>query len=123
VAGQGQNFCAGIDMGYLQRNFAAITTTSAPGTAPGTVSEEAAAGGAGAGGGRGGEAAICPGAQRAAMRRNILALQEAYSELERCRSPVLAAVHGATGRGALRAMLQSVRRASERSRPLARWAC
>ncbi|GIL61490.1 hypothetical protein Vafri_15926 [Volvox africanus] len=36
----------------------------------------------------------CPGAQRAVVRRNIMALQDVFSELERCRSPAIAAVHG-----------------------------
>lgn len=36
-----------------------------------------------------------PAAGRAALRRHILSLQSAISALERCRKPVLAAVHGA----------------------------
>eukprot|EP00198_Chlamydomonas_reinhardtii_P009273 XP_001698610.1 predicted protein [Chlamydomonas reinhardtii] len=35
----------------------------------------------------------CPGTQRAAMRRNILVLQAAYTALEEAACPVLAAVH------------------------------
>lgn len=71
ITGQGRNFCAGIDVGYLQRNFLSLT-----GGAP------AAAGGGAVGGGgpgddgrNGGGSASCPGRQRAAMRRSILALQ------------------------------------------------
>ncbi|EFJ49010.1 hypothetical protein VOLCADRAFT_80880 [Volvox carteri f. nagariensis] len=98
VAAQGKNFCAGIDVGYLQRNFAAMTSSSAPATAAtspavastATAGESAAAAAAATSG----RAEPCPGAQRAAMRRNILYLQDAYSELERCRAPVIAAVQG-----------------------------
>ncbi|GLC36442.1 hypothetical protein PLESTB_000148400 [Pleodorina starrii] len=94
VSGQGKNFCAGIDVGYLQRNFAALATAAAA-----TAAAPAGRTGAGAAAPAGPRAADaggagCPGAQRAAMRRNILSLQDAYSELERCRSPVVAAVHG-----------------------------
>ncbi|KXZ43936.1 hypothetical protein GPECTOR_77g32 [Gonium pectorale] len=78
ITGQGKNFCAGIDVGYLQRNFASLV---GPSPAPSAAAAAPAA-------------AACPGTQRAAMRRSILALQDAYSELERCRSPVIAAVHG-----------------------------
>ncbi len=37
----------------------------------------------------------CPGRQREAIRRNILRMQASFNAVERCRKPVLAAVHGA----------------------------
>ncbi|PNH10176.1 Delta(3,5)-Delta(2,4)-dienoyl-CoA isomerase, mitochondrial [Tetrabaena socialis] len=90
VAGQGRNFCAGIDVAYLRRNFLALEQRPPPASGAGGGGGALAAGAASA------EAppAGCPGMQRAAMRRSILALQEAFSEIERCRSPVIAAVQG-----------------------------
>ncbi|GIL87537.1 hypothetical protein Vretifemale_15582 [Volvox reticuliferus] len=103
IAGQGKSFCAGIDVGYLKRNFAAMApATGVPGRTPSAATAAAVTGAAAttapsAAAATAATAALpgaCPGAQRAIIRRNILALQDAYSELERCRSPVVAAVHG-----------------------------
>ncbi|KAG2433380.1 hypothetical protein HXX76_008441 [Chlamydomonas incerta] len=102
VAAQGANFCAGIDVGYLQRNFLALTGlpgAAAAAAAPGSSRPSDTASGSGSGPASGRQQPqpqqpACPGTQRAAMRRNILGLQDAYSELERAACPVLAAVHG-----------------------------
>ncbi|GFR52635.1 hypothetical protein Agub_g15226 [Astrephomene gubernaculifera] len=87
LAAQGKNFCAGIDVAYLQRNFLTLLTPPPPPAAAAGGGSTAAAPGPA-------PAPACPGSQRAAMRRGILALQAAYSQLEGCRVPVLAAVQG-----------------------------
>lgn len=81
LSGAGRNFCAGIDL-------AALTDITAAGA------EEAAPGGEAAG--RGARAAArCEGRQRVALLARIQAMQDAVSAIERCRKPVIAAVHGA----------------------------
>lgn len=37
----------------------------------------------------------CPGRERETLRRNILRLQDSFNAIERCRVPVIAAIHGA----------------------------
>lgn len=68
LTGNGPHFCAGIDLGMLAEFRA----------------------GSEAGGG-----ADCAGRASEQLRRTILDLQDVLSSLERCRKPVLAAVHGA----------------------------
>ena len=41
------------------------------------------------------DASACAGRERETLRRNILRLQETFTAIERCRVPVLAAIHGA----------------------------
>ncbi len=65
LAGSGQHFCAGIDISML---------ASIRGMAP---------------------ADRCAGRAREDLRRYVLNLQDVFSSIERCRIPVLAAVHGA----------------------------
>ncbi|KAF8069709.1 DCI1 [Scenedesmus sp. PABB004] len=66
VSAAGRNFCAGLDLGYLAGTFAAR---------------------------RG--AAGCPARAREALRRDIGAMQAAFTGLEACAFPVIAAVQGA----------------------------
>jgi enoyl-CoA hydratase len=66
LSGAGAHFCAGIDLGLLDDLRAAM---------------------AGAGG--------CAGRAREAMREFVLDVQDVVNSVERCRKPVLAAVHGA----------------------------
>lgn len=68
LTGNGPHFCAGIDLGMLAEFQA----------------------GSESGGG-----AACAGRASEQLRRTILDLQDVLSSLERCRKPVLAAVHGA----------------------------
>ncbi|MBO0849801.1 MAG: enoyl-CoA hydratase/isomerase family protein, partial [Pseudonocardia sp.] len=65
LAGAGRHFCAGIDLGML-------------------AEFEDAAGGTG-----------CPGRAGERMHATITDLQDVLTWFERCRKPVLAAVHGA----------------------------
>ncbi len=66
VTGAGRNFCAGIDVIYLQAMFKDLEKDT-----------------------------TCPGRMRDKLRRNILSMQETFSCLEACSLPVVAAVHGA----------------------------
>jgi enoyl-CoA hydratase/carnithine racemase len=70
LSGNGAHFCAGIDLGMLAEFRL--------GGEPGVVSGVA-----------------CAGRASEQLRRTILDLQDVLSSLERCRKPVLAAVHGA----------------------------
>ncbi|GJP70559.1 hypothetical protein CLOP_g1485 [Closterium sp. NIES-67] len=69
ISGQGKHFCAGIDLQTLS------DIASAPGSLP--------------------SKAECEGRKREAFRRQIVAMQESLSALERCRKPIIAAIHGA----------------------------
>ncbi|GLI63755.1 hypothetical protein VaNZ11_006828 [Volvox africanus] len=93
ITGQGKSFCAGIDVAHLQRSFAAMAMAAAPATAAATAAATAPSATADTAP-TGALPGACPGAQRAVMRKNIMALQDAFSQLERCRSPAIAAVHG-----------------------------
>lgn len=70
LSGEGNNFCAGIDLGMLASIQQRIAHTD------GARSRET-------------------------LRRLILNLQDCLSSIERCRKPVLAAIHGACVGGAL----------------------
>ena len=70
LSGEGDNFCAGIDLGMLASIQQRIAHTD------GARSRET-------------------------LRRLILNLQDCLSSIERCRKPVLAAIHGACVGGAL----------------------
>lgn len=65
LSGIGKHFCAGIDLEMLQQL--------------GKLTEEF----------------NCEGRKRDALRRTILKLQSAFNEIERCRKPVIAVIHGA----------------------------
>ncbi len=65
LSGAGKHFCAGIDLEMLQQL------------------------------GKQTEDFNCEGRKRDALRRTILKLQSAFTEIERCRKPVIATVHGA----------------------------
>lgn len=67
LSGQGKHFCAGID----------IATLNGFGT-----------------GGTGGAETACPGRAAENRRRMFQDIQDAFSWVERCRKPVIAAVHG-----------------------------
>eukprot|EP00891_Asterochloris_glomerata_P001690 jgi/Astpho2/1690/Aster-04118 len=64
VRGQGKNFCAGIDLANISAMLAKGASTA------------------------------CPGRQREALRRHIRQLQNAFTAIEQCRWPVIAAIHG-----------------------------
>ena len=64
ISGTGSNFTSGIDLKYLQH-----------------LSKEI-------------EKYNCDGRKREFLRNKILKLQEAFSQIERCRKPVIAAIHG-----------------------------
>ena len=64
VRGQGKNFCAGIDLANISAMLAKGASTA------------------------------CPGRQREALRRHIRQLQNAFTDIEQCRWPVIAAIHG-----------------------------
>lgn len=70
LSGEGNNFCAGIDLGMLASIQQRIAHTDAA-------------------------------RSRETLRRLILNLQDCLSSIERCRKPVLAAIHGACVGGAL----------------------
>lgn len=70
ITAAGANFCAGLDLSFLAATLAKFA--SSPGAPP-----------------------ACPGRQRLEFRDSIQQMQEAFSVLEGCRFPVLAAVHGA----------------------------
>lgn len=65
LRGAGKHFCAGIDLSFLGK------------TQQGTVPE------------------TCEARKREQLRRHILELQDWFTAIERCRKPVLAAIHGA----------------------------
>ncbi len=65
ICGRGKHFSAGIDLAMMQEMMAGM------------------AGGA-----------ADPARQREALRRRILELQASFTALERCRKPVIAAIHG-----------------------------
>ena len=71
LGGEGSNFCAGINLSALGSLFAA------------------------------GDSQGCEGRRNLRLHGNIRRLQDAVSSLERCRVPVLAAVHGACLGGAV----------------------
>ncbi len=70
LAGEGRNFCAGIDLAMLGGVAQAVADAD-------------------------------PARSREKLRRLILDLQDCLSAIERCRKPVLAAIHGACIGGAL----------------------
>jgi enoyl-CoA hydratase len=69
LSGNGAHFCAGIDLGMLAEFRAGSEAVAGVDYCAGRASEQ--------------------------LRRTILDLQDVLSSLERCRKPVLAAVHGA----------------------------
>jgi enoyl-CoA hydratase/carnithine racemase len=66
LSGEGRCFCGGIDLSFLRARFLSLS----------------------------GDATACPGELRDGFRRSIQGMQAAFSALEACRWPVLAAVHG-----------------------------
>ncbi|CAI7886528.1 unnamed protein product [Closterium sp. NIES-54] len=68
ISGEGKHFCAGLD----------LQTLSQIASAPGSSTSETE----------------CEGRKRESFRRQILSMQESLSSLERCRKPVIAAIHG-----------------------------
>ena len=70
LSGVGKNFCAGIDLPSLTAEFQ-------------QQQQEQQGGGA-----------ACAGRQRYHFRQFVFVLQDAMSAFERCRVPVIAAVHG-----------------------------
>eukprot|EP00878_Enallax_costatus_P042661 GHUV01050091.1.p1 GENE.GHUV01050091.1~~GHUV01050091.1.p1 ORF type:complete len:241 (+),score=61.09 GHUV01050091.1:428-1150(+) len=67
ISAAGKNFCAGLDLSYLAGTFGAKMHDQQQ----------------------------CPARLREKFRHDILAMQEAFSVLEQCRFPVIAAVQGA----------------------------
>ncbi|WP_417513261.1 crotonase/enoyl-CoA hydratase family protein [Minwuia sp.] len=68
ISGRGRHFCAGLDL----KDFTGLFESDD-------------------GDGSGGD----PGRERERLRRTVLSMQETFSVIERCRVPVLAAIHGA----------------------------
>lgn len=67
LSGEGRCFCGGIDLSFLRARFLSLS----------------------------GDAAACPGELRDGFRRSIQRMQAAFSALEACRWPAVAAIHGA----------------------------
>eukprot|EP00882_Tetradesmus_deserticola_P019005 GHRQ01020446.1.p1 GENE.GHRQ01020446.1~~GHRQ01020446.1.p1 ORF type:complete len:298 (+),score=51.99 GHRQ01020446.1:130-1023(+) len=71
ISAAGKNFCAGLDLAYLTNTFGSKMQQQ-----PGNSSS-------------------CPARMHYAFREEILQMQEAFTVLEQCRFPVIAAVQGA----------------------------
>lgn len=94
LSGAGRNFCAGIDLAALT----AITGGPAGPEADGSSGPGSERRGSRPGDGPAPPAAAvapCEGRQRVSLLARIEIMQDAVSAIERCRKPVIAAVHGA----------------------------
>eukprot|EP00877_Chromochloris_zofingiensis_P004657 jgi/Chrzof1/14192/Cz08g28240.t1 len=79
LIGEGANFCGGLDLGYLQQTFLQHSNATA---------DDDHEGG-------GGQTSSCPARLRHRVKGNITMMQDAFTALEQCRWPVIAALQGA----------------------------
>ncbi|MEW5301066.1 MAG: hypothetical protein WDW36_003948 [Sanguina aurantia] len=92
VFAEGRHFCTGIDIEFLKDTF--LPFAQPPASRSEGLHDNGSSSGSRPGPNTPAPTPACPGLARESMRRGILGMQDAYSALERCRWPVIAAIHG-----------------------------
>ncbi|MEW5318119.1 MAG: hypothetical protein WDW38_009367 [Sanguina aurantia] len=105
VFAEGRHFCTGIDIEFLKDTF--LPFAQPPASRSEGLHDNGSSSGSRPGPNTPAPTPACPGLARESMRRGILGMQDAYSALERCRWPVIAAIHGAAMHLALTAQTVS----------------